>query len=223
MTSPHFVVKNKLARQLVSGSLAVFSLAWACSISSEEISHKALGYSVKEIGIVPIPSEHAGRDGGFSGMLHRRSVWVFADTFLPRPAHDGLRSRSSSWSWTADTSGEDGIVDFHHALDEDGLAIQLLPHTSEEAAYNVAQIGDENDPDEQNCGSRHTPWPQALIIDPSGQTGVLFYLNMHTGPGGEWDFHSNSGSVASWGNPDLPAARVEPPLFRDEEPAALRL
>lgn len=212
------MVKNSFARPCVKGSLAVLLLAWACSVLSDETNQKSFSYSFKNIGIVPIPPEHAGRDAGFSGMLQGRSVWVFGDTFLPRPAGDGLQWRSSSWSWTQDTSSKDGIGPFLHALDEEGLAIQLLPHTGEESAYNIAHVCGDREWGMDGCGSRRTPWPQSMVVDHDGQTGVIYYNNMQTGPRDEWDFRVISGSVAIWSDPELPAKRVEPPLFSDEEP-----
>ena len=155
---------------------------------------------MRDIGVVPVPPEHGGRDAGFSAILQGHSVWVFADTFLPRPASDGLKWRSSSWSWTKDTSSEDGIGPFHHALDEEGLAIQLLPHTNEETAFNAAHVCGDKKWGTQGCGSRRTPWPHSMVVDHDGKTGVI------------------SGSIATWSDPKLPAERVEPPLFSDEEP-----
>jgi hypothetical protein len=218
VTGLTIVINNSLARQLFSGSLVVLVLAWACSISSDVTIQNTLSYSFRNIGVVPVPPEHAGRDAGFSGMLQGRSVWVFDDTFLPRPASDGLQWRSSSWSWTKDTSSEDGIGPFHHALDEEGLAIQLLPHTSKEAAFNIAHVCGGREWGTQGCGSRLTPWPHSIVVDHGGQKGVIYYNNMQIGPGGQWDFRVISGSVATWSDPELPAERVEPPLFSDEEP-----
>ena len=171
-----------------------------------------------EKGVVPRPPGHAGRDVGFSAVLHGRSVWVFGDTFLPGRADDGLRWRSSTWSWTSDLSSEDGISEFEHALGPDGMALQLLPHTPGEATYNLAHEGHDDCLAKTECGSRRTPWPKALVTDGSGQRAIIYYANMQTAPGGQWDFHSVSSSVATWADPDVPATRVEPPLFPDEEP-----
>jgi hypothetical protein len=180
--------------------------------------NKPITVEITETGTVPRPPAHAGRDVGFSAMLRGRSVWVFGDTFLPRKGDDGLRWRSSSWSWTTDTSSEDGIGGFEHALDSAGLALQLLPHSAAEHDYNLAHEGHEDCAAKSECGSRRTPWPQALVAGASGERGVIYYLNMQTGPSGPWDFASTSGSVATWDDPDRPATRVEPPLFSDEEP-----
>ncbi len=171
-----------------------------------------------EIGTVPRPAGHAGRDVGFSGLLDGRSVWVFGDTFMPGTGEDGLGWRSSSWSWTTDTSSADGVEEFQHALDSAGMARQLLPQTDAEHAYNIAHEGHDGCSAKSRCGSRRTPWPQALVTDPSGRQAVLYYLNMQTGPNGMWDFRSTSGSIAVWNDPDRPARRVEPPLFADQEP-----
>lgn len=173
--------------------------------------------SIIDAGVVPRPPEHSGRDVGFSYRFRGRSVWIFGDTFLPRKADDGLRWRSSSWSWTHLTD-DNGIGPFEHALAPDGLAIQLLPHTSEEASYNLAHDGHEDCLAKMDCGSRRTPWPGALVTDASEQHGIIFYRNMETGPGGQWDFRSVSASVAMWSDPEAPARRIEPPLFGAEEP-----
>jgi hypothetical protein len=173
---------------------------------------------ITDSGVVPLPPNHDGRDVGFSAVLKGRSVWIFGDTFLPEKADDGLQWRSSSWSWTTDLSSEDGLGGFEHAIGTDGMALQLLPHTSEEADYNIAHEGHDDCPQESECGSRRTPWPQAIVADDAQENAIIFYANMQTGSGGQWDFQSVSSSVAIWNNPDAPATRIEPPLFSAEEP-----
>lgn len=174
--------------------------------------------SIVDKGSIPRPVQHAGRGGGFSVLLGGRSVWTFGNTFLPHTGEDGLRWRSSTWSWTLDETSEDGLGPFEHALGSDGMALQLLPHTPEEAEFNLVHENREGCSSGIACGSYLTPWPGAIVTDESGQHGVIFYSNMQIGPGDEWDFSSVSGSVATWHDPDLPAVRVEPPLFNDEEP-----
>jgi hypothetical protein len=205
------LVTGVMAKLLAGLLLAVLVGACADPLPKSE--------TLVEIGVVPLPPEHAGRDGGFSGVLQGRSVWVFGDTFLPRTAEDGLRWRSSSWSWTTDFESNDGIGPFRHALGFDGMAVQLLPHTSAELDFNQAHEGHEDCQAQEECGSRQTPWPGAMVVDSSGQTGVIFYMNMETGPKGQWDFHRVSGSVATWSDPARPANRIEPPLFSSEEPS----
>lgn len=207
----------------MSGHLTISSLillAAACTgtVTEDYSSREFDGVTITEAGVVPRPPEHAGRDGGFSGVLQGRSVWIFGDTFLPAKANDGLRWRSSSWSWTTDLYSEGGIGDFEHALGADGMALQLLPHTAREAAYNIAHEGYDDCPARTQCGSRRTPWPQALVTDDLEERAIVYYANMETGPGGQWDFQSVSSSVATWDDPDAPAKRVEPPLFGAEEP-----
>jgi len=212
------MMRFEVLSRLIIGILTIIVSVWINSAPSDEVSPTIHVESIKQVGVVPIPPEHAGRDVGFSGKFHDLSVWVFGDTFLPRAANDGLRWRSGSWSWTTDNTSENGIGPFKHALDNEGLAKQLLPHTSSESSYNITHQCQEDNPANKDCGSRRTPWPQALIVDPSGDDGLLFYLNMETGPKGQWDFRSVSGSVATWSDPGGPANRVEPPLFSNSEP-----
>lgn len=174
--------------------------------------------SLRGLGAIPRPRRHAGRDVGFSALLGGRSAWIFGDTFLPRRAADGLQWRSSSWSCTSDRDGADGIGAFRHALDPDGLALQLLPHTPAEADFNRLHEGHEDCMAGMDCGARRTPWPGAIVASEAGESAVIFYLNMETGADGEWDFRSVSGSVALWRDPSSPAERIEPPLFGAEEP-----
>lgn len=209
--------------QAVTRSFAFFyllSLGVACTsaTSADDKADRPATVKLVELGEVPRPPGHGGRDVGFSGLLRGRSVWVFGDTFLPRKGEDGLAWRSSSWSWTANFSSDDGVGAFDHALGSDGMAKQLLPHTAAEYSYNIAHEGHDNCVAKSQCGSRRTPWPQALVTNSSGTRGVLYYLNMQTGSDGMWDFRSVSGSVAIWDDPDIPATRIEPPLFSDEEP-----
>lgn len=192
----------------------------ACSNHGIGKNSPAAAYEnrIREVGVVPLPRGHAGRDVGFSAVLQGRSVWIFGDTFLPRTASDGLRWRSSSWSWTRYSPVEGRIGDFVHAVDSDGLARQLLPHTAEEAVFNLAHEGHDGCQAGSNCGSRVTPWPGALVTDAPQQRAVIFYSNMHTGSGGQWDFRRVSASIALWGDPGQPATRIEPPLFGPSEP-----
>lgn len=159
--------------------------------------------SLAEVGTVPNPPGVSARDVGMSAMLAGRSVWVFGDTLFPEPAADGFQWRSSSWSSTAPGP----VLEFTHALGDDGKPLQLLPHSDAELAFNRAHRAEPR---------RLTPWPQAVVSD--GLSAVVFYVNMRTGPGGAFDFESLSGSVARWGDPDRSAERVEPPLFAADEP-----
>jgi hypothetical protein len=174
--------------------------------------------SIVDLGLVPLPERNLGWDGGFSAMLGGRFVWIFGDTFLSQTAGDGFKWRSNPWSWMKNLSSESGLGPLEQALGPDGMALQLLPHTEEEATFNRAHKGHEDCLAGIDCGSRHTPWPNAIVTDSPGLIGVVFYANMHTGPKDEWDFRSVSGSVAIWIDPEDPAVRVEPPLFSDEEP-----
>lgn len=207
-----------MCRHLTISSLILLAAACTGTVPEDDGSEDFDGVTIVEAGVVPRPPEHGGRDVGFSGVLQGRSVWIFGDTFLPSKADDGLRWRSSSWSWTTDLSSESGIGGFEHALGTDGMALQLLPHTTQEAAYNIAHEGHDDCPAKSQCGSRRTPWPNALVTDRSQEHGIIYYANMQTSPGGQWDFHSVSNSVAMWDTPDAPAKRVEPPLFSAEEP-----
>lgn len=202
----------------ISFCLVLFGIAFTSSEAGQDVTENSVTLRIPELSVVPRPPGHSGRDVGFSGVLQGRSVWVFGDTFLPGKGDDGLGWRSSSWSWTTDLSSDDGIGEFNHALGDDGMALQLLPHTAAEYAYNIAHEGHNGCAAKSQCGSRRTPWPQALVTDSSGHKGILYYLNMQTGPGGAWDFRSVSSSLATWDDPDKPATRIEPPLFSDEEP-----
>jgi Domain of unknown function (DUF4185) len=159
--------------------------------------------SVKEMGTFPNPPRCTARDVGMSARLGDESVWIFGDTFFSEPAEDGFKVRSSTWSWTA--APNIGAVD--HALGADGKPLQLLPNTADELAYNVAHRDEPR---------RHTPWPLAIVSN--GDRAIVFYLNMVTGPNGGFDFASVSGSVATWSDRTLPATRIEPPIFSNEEP-----
>ena len=207
-----------MIRHLTISSLILLAAACTDLVTEENGSGTFDVAAITEAGVVPLPPEHAGRDVGFSGVLKDRSVWIFGDTFLPTKADDGLQWRSSSWSWTTDQSSEGGIGDFEHALGVDGMALQLLPHTTQEAAYNIAHEGHDDCSAKSQCGSRRTPWPKALVTDHSQEHAIIYYANMETGPGGQWDFRSVSSSVATWDDPDAPATRIEPPLFSAEEP-----
>ncbi len=178
--------------------------------------------SVERIGEVPDPPPSTGRDVGFSALLDDRSVWAFGDTLFMEETDDGLHWRSSTWSWTDDLDSGDGVGPFEHGMGADDLPAQLLPHTPEELAWNQDHEGEDCAAGDL-CGSRLTPWPQAVVSAPDGQSALVFTIDMETGMGtgpgeGGFDFLSVSGSIATWSAFDGPAERVLPPLFGDEEP-----
>ena len=162
--------------------------------------------SLREVGSVPNPPGAGGRDVGCSLRFGGHSVWVFGDTFFADAAADGYHWRASTWSYTDDADGSDGLSGWSHALGADGKPRALLPHTPDEQAFDDAHNGDPC-PAGGDCGARHTAWPGSAVVDPSTGGALVFYSEEDTEPSGAFSFHSTGSSIATWASPDDAAVR----------------
>ena len=77
--------------------------------------------TVADKGVLNVPPEIKGRDGGYSTRFRGLSVWVYGDTITGGEKGIGRRLYSNSWAWTRDDDASDGLGPFEHPTNPDGL------------------------------------------------------------------------------------------------------
>lgn len=183
----------------LSGLLAVTAALVACG-SKPNIQPP----TIREIGLIPNAPNTSGRDVGFSARIHGHDAWIFGDTFFAQPDANGYQWRSSTWAYTDDTDAGDGLDGWTQALGADGKPLQLLPHTTDEQAFNDAHNGNPCQAG-SDCGARHTPWPGSMVVDPRSGDRLIFYELEYTELGSS--FHAVGSSIAVWSDVTAPARR----------------
>ena len=146
-----------------------------------------VGVSSTDLGPLPDSGMVESRDGGHSGLLGGRSVWVFGDTFLTAPAADGSTWRNNSAVWTEQLAIDPatGLVGLTESTDARGAPIELLPRTDAERSYDSAHAGAGcAPPDDDRCGSRMAVWPGPLVADPIRERALLFWWKVRQDPDG---------------------------------------
>lgn len=147
-------------------------------------------------------------------MFQGNSVWVYGDTFLAKPDAEGRTLISDSWSFTTQTTVQNGVGGFQERLDTTGAPTMILQETAAEQTYDQAHSG--NPCQAQPCGARWALWPAALVTDPASNQALLFYMVVNARPG-DFNFTGYGTSVAVWQNfaslPQRPT--FNPPLVAD--------
>jgi hypothetical protein len=215
MTSAHRFLQSCFLKLLSSIWLALSLVLGmtGCSGNSGPPPDLAV-VNVADLGTIKTSSRILGRDGGYSGVLQGKSIWLYGDTFLASPDEEGRTLISDSWSWTSDLNAHAGISGFQERDDSVGAPTMILPESAEELAYDRAHSG--NPCQEQPCGARWALWPSAIIPDTSGNRALIFYMLVSAAPG-NFNFQAVGNSVASWRNfqdqPQRPT--INPPVVAD--------
>jgi len=150
--------------------------------------------NVTDLGIVSQDGRVNGRDGGYSGNIGNRQIWVFGDTAISEPNASGSTFLSSSYSLTNDVSAADGIEPLLLANDSAGLPLQLFEYTEAEVLFNSDHQGENClDP----CGARWALWPGPVIRDEARQRSLIMYGKIKAAPG-EFNFFGVGQSIAIW-------------------------
>lgn len=170
----------------------------------------------KEMGLLETTTAVKGRDGGYSGLVFGRSVWLYGDTILSLEGEDGSSWRHNSWSFTTDTNAADGLGPFEERVDDLGAPRPFFAGTAEERAFNAAHAGEDC---EDPCGARRALWPGALIWDAEGSRALVFYHKIYGEPG-PWNFYGLGSGVAIWTDFEESPVRPEPKVI-DGEPTLL--
>jgi Domain of unknown function (DUF4185) len=128
-----------------------------------------------DLGVVRWNPVIKGRDGGYSGLVGGRSVWVFGDTVLSVPGTDGDSWSDNTVSSTGDLDGSDGISLPQDLRDSTGAPVEFMPLTGREAEYNRAHRPPGcKDP----CGAEFVLWPGALVPDPAHGRALVFFAEI---------------------------------------------
>jgi hypothetical protein len=160
--------------------------------------------STRDLGAVGMPANVVGRDGGFSGLVGGKILWVFGDTFFNPPASDGEGFRSNTGA-LADPARP---LEVSEPLDAAGAPYPLLPFTPQEKRYNDST----GKPDE-----RIALWPGTVVPD-GGGGGLLFYVALKVHPG-TLNYELIGTGVARVAPGSTTATRDPGFLFRAPEPS----
>ncbi len=168
--------------------------------------------SVRELGPIEQSGTIRGRDGGYSGAVFDRSVWLYGDTVLSMENEHGSSWCSNTVSWTEDLDASDNIGGFTDLVGDRMMPTELLPSTKEEAAFNEAHAGE--DCAEDPCGARWALWPGAIVED-AARDGALVFYHLIYAEEGEWNFEGVGSGIATWGGLDQQPERPEPGVDAD--------
>jgi len=190
---------------LLAGHIGCKSADQPRNHRSREVHFDAEVAAVRELAPLSFIKAVQGRDGGYSARVGDRSVWVFGDTMLGFAAEDGSRWRSSTWCWTQDFDGRNGINGFREPVDGKGAPREFLPFTEEESAHNN-RYNRTDLPDVRR--SRWALWPGPLVVSPGGMKTYVFYAKVFVRVG-VLNFDVTGYSIAVWEAPGKPVIRPE--------------
>ena len=169
---------------------------------------------VTDLGPIPTNRDILGRDGGYSALFQGNSVWLYGDTFIAKADAENRTLLSDSWSFTSDLNAQTGLSGFQERLDSTGAPTMILPETPAEQAFNQAH--NVNSCQAQPCGARWALWPDSIVVNPTDNTALIFYMLVSARPG-SFNFQSIGSSVATWQNlqqqPQRPT--LNPPIVAD--------
>lgn len=191
------------------------TLLGACESSPDDpgrAPNAAVVREVVDLGVVEQDELLIGRDGGYSGSVGDRDVWVFGDTVLAVPDAEAPIWLSNSWSSTIDRRADDGLEPLTLGRDAFGEPSELLPYTEAEEDFNERHRGE--DCAEAPCGARWALWPGPLVSDDARGRSLLFYSKIYSEPG-PFNFRGVGSSIAVWSD-----ARTRPSRRILDEDAA---
>lgn len=193
----------------------------ACAACDDRPPPSVRTLAARDLGRLETSAKIRGRDGGYSALAFGRSVWLYGDSILASPGDDGGTWRNNTMSHTADLDARDGLTGFTDRADPGGGPIEFIPRTDEEAAFNRDHAQDADGQCRKTpCGARYALWPTALVSDSPRNRALAFYLKIYGEPG-EWNFHSEGYSVATWAGLDQPPVRPHIAARPDLDPTLL--
>src|SRR5689334_20251225 len=86
---------NRSRRILMWSSFIVAALAAATGCDSSTTSPSPVD-AVRDLGPIGKPPKVIGRDGGGSGLIGGKILWLFGDTFWPFKSADGTNYRTNT-------------------------------------------------------------------------------------------------------------------------------
>lgn len=197
-------------------SLALVALLEACAADLRVVG-------LRPLGPMPLPAGVEGRDGGLSGLVDGRAVWVYGDTVTTTAGTYPNTWRNNTMSWTDDLDARDGVDPLVQPLDSAGAPPEFFPRTLGEEQFNAAHI-DLGDGDcAAPCGARLAIWGGAPLPDPQRGRSLLLYAQIYAEPG-PWNFRVVGTSIAVWDEgadgprrPEVEGGLAEPTLLFDAE------
>ena len=180
-------------RRTIHGLSVIALLSTACGGPRAKASESAPLRTLEE------PAEIRGRDGGYSALLWRASVWTFGDTVLEVEDVDGEKWHHNSWARTNDLDASDGPQELSSPRDEAGAPAYLIPPTADEREFNELHRGD--DCDIEPCHARYAVWPGQPVFDPDRDRALVPFELIYGEPGA-WNFHGVGAGWAVWHAPD---------------------
>ncbi len=160
-----------------ASAIAAAGFLLAVDLTAPMVAAAPVAPTVKatDLGVVRWNPAIKGRDGGYSGLVDGRSVWVFGDTILSVPGTDGDSWSDNTVSSTDDLDGSDGIRLPQDFTDSTGAPVEFMPLTRQEAEYNRAHRGPGcQDP----CGAEFVLWPGPVVPDPARGRTLVFYAEI---------------------------------------------
>ena len=156
-----------------------------------------------DLGALSMPAVVTVRDGGAAALVGGTVLWTFGDTLMRVTGEDGFNYRSSTAAWAPA-----GQLTLDEALAPTGAPFQLLPYSSEEAAYNKAHGPME----------RYALWPASAISAPDGSGAWIFYQRLMVHPG-TLNYQFLDVGLARLGAGSTVAVRDASPLFSAPTPS----
>lgn len=169
---------------------------------------------VTDLGPIPTNPDILGRDGGYSALFQGFSVWLYGDTFIAKADAQNRTLLSDSWSFTSDLNAQSGLSGFQERLDSTGAPTMILPETAAEQAFHQAH--NVNNCQAQPCGARWALWPGAIVVNPTDNSALIFYMVVSAQPGA-FNFQGIGTSVATWASIQQQPQRLtlSPPIVAD--------
>ena len=122
----------------------------------------------RELGTVGKPGTVTARDGGATGLIGGRLLWLFGDTLFNPRSVDGTNLRTC----TAALADAASPLSTTEPVDANGAPFACLPFDEEEAAFNRTS----GRPD-----LRVALWPGSVV--PDGGGGLVYYIKLIVNPG----------------------------------------
>lgn len=175
-------------RAALCGALAALSFCRSAA-AGEVAPPLPTVVSATEIGIVKQNKFVHCRDGLYSALVGRKSVWTFGDTCLTNGGVAGDTFIDNSLAWTTNLDASSGIFLNKDLKDAQGVPVRFIPYTANELAINAERAPNEI-----------ALWPGQLVDDPARNRVLVFYGAVYRGA--KIGFNPVGGGIAV-ANPDF--------------------
>jgi len=162
--------------------------------------------AAEHLGQMPKPGGIDGRDGGTSGRLGARSLWVYGDSVTLAAGTYPSTWRNNTMSYTDDLDASDGISGFVQPVDSLGAPREFFPRTPDEQAFNDAHQDSGDGTCASPCGARYAIWGSGPIS--AGARTLLTYAKVYSEPG-PFNFHIVGSALAVLDDVDLGPSRPD--------------